>query len=41
MLALSAYLGRAKVADTYWYLEALPALMTDIAAASGIAACAS
>jgi hypothetical protein len=22
MLALSTYLGHAKVADTYWYLEA-------------------
>ena len=31
MLALSTYLGHAKVADTYWYLEAVPALMTDIA----------
>jgi hypothetical protein len=31
MLALSTYLGHAKVADTYWYLEAVPHLMTDIA----------
>jgi integrase/recombinase XerD len=31
MLALSTYLGHAKVADTYWYLEAVPELMTDIA----------
>jgi integrase len=31
MLALSNYLGHAKVADTYWYLEAVPELMTDIA----------
>jgi integrase/recombinase XerD len=31
MLALSTYLGHAKVADTYWYLEAIPELMTDIA----------
>jgi integrase len=30
MLALSTYLGHAKVADTYWYLEAVPELMTDI-----------
>lgn len=32
MLALSTYLGHAKVANTYWYLEAVPELMTDIAA---------
>ena len=31
MLALSTYLGHAKVAATYWYLEAVPELMTDIA----------
>ena len=31
MLALSTYLGHAKVSDTYWYLEAVPELMTDIA----------
>jgi integrase/recombinase XerD len=31
MLALSTYLGHAKVADTYWYVEAVPELMTDIA----------
>ena len=31
MLALSTYLGHAKVADTYWYLEATPDLMRDIA----------
>lgn len=31
MLALSTYLGHAKVAHTYWYLEAVPELMTDIA----------
>jgi integrase/recombinase XerD len=31
MVALSTYLGHAKVADTYWYLEAVPALMIDIA----------
>jgi integrase/recombinase XerD len=30
-VALSTYLGHAKVADTYWYLEAVPELMTDIA----------
>jgi integrase len=31
MLALSTYLGHATVAGTYWYLEAVPELMTDIA----------
>lgn len=31
MLALSTYLGHAKVADTYWYLEATPQLMKIVA----------
>lgn len=31
MLALSTYLGHSKVADTYWYLEATPELMSSIA----------
>jgi integrase/recombinase XerD len=31
MLALSTYLGHARVANTYWYLEAVPELMSDIA----------
>jgi integrase/recombinase XerD len=31
MLALSTYLGHATVAETYWYLEAVPELMADIA----------
>ncbi|MCI0416048.1 tyrosine-type recombinase/integrase [bacterium] len=31
MVALSTYLGHAKIADTYWYLEATPDLMNDIA----------
>ena len=31
MLALSTYLGHAKVANTYWYLQATPALMSGIA----------
>lgn len=31
MLALSTYLGHSKVADTYWYLEATPELMGQIA----------
>lgn len=31
MLALSTYLGHSKVRDTYWYLEATPDLMRNIA----------
>jgi integrase len=31
MLALSTYLGHSNVADTYWYLQATPKLMRDIA----------
>jgi integrase/recombinase XerD len=31
MLALSTYLGHSSVAHTYWYLEAVPQLMRDIA----------
>ncbi len=31
MLALSTYLGHTKMADTYWYLEATPELIRDIA----------
>jgi integrase/recombinase XerD len=31
MLALSTYLGHSNVAHTYWYLEAVPELMRDIA----------
>jgi integrase len=31
MLALSTYLGHAHISDTYWYLEATPTLMRDIA----------
>jgi integrase len=34
MLALSTYLGHACINDTYWYLQAVPELMTDIAHAS-------
>ncbi|MCK4306117.1 MAG: tyrosine-type recombinase/integrase [Candidatus Eisenbacteria sp.] len=34
MLALSTYLGHANISDTYWYLEATPNLMRDIADAS-------
>ena len=31
MLALSTYLGHGKIYHTYWYLEAVPDLMADIA----------
>ena len=31
MVALSTYLGHAKVTSTYWYLEAVPELLVDIA----------
>jgi integrase len=34
MAALSTYLGHADVANTYWYLQATPVLMHDIAAAN-------
>jgi len=34
MAALSAYLGHADVANTYWYLQATPVLMRDIAEAN-------
>lgn len=33
MLALSTYLGHARLESTYWYLEITPSLMTDIAEA--------
>ncbi|MFH0828782.1 MAG: tyrosine-type recombinase/integrase [Candidatus Kerfeldbacteria bacterium] len=33
MLALSTYIGHAHVEDTYWYLEATPVLLADIATA--------
>jgi integrase len=33
MLALSTYLGHARVESTYWYLETTPQLMLDIVAA--------
>ena len=33
MASLSAYLGHADIASTYWYLEATPVLLRDIAAA--------
>ena len=31
MLALTTYLGHKHVTDTYWYLQATPRLMRDIA----------
>jgi integrase len=34
MAGLSVYLGHAAIASTYWYLEATPVLLRDIAAAS-------
>jgi integrase/recombinase XerD len=33
-VALSTYLGHTSIGNTYWYLEATPELMTDIAAAA-------
>jgi len=34
MAALSTYLGHAHVSDTYWYLQATPKLLGDVAAAA-------
>lgn len=34
MVALSTYLGHAHVSDTYWYLQATPKLLGDVAAAA-------
>ena len=34
MLALSTYLGHAHLLDTYWYLQATPRLLADVAAQS-------
>lgn len=36
MAALSTYLGHAHVSDTYWYLQATPKLLGDIATAAEI-----
>jgi len=33
-VALATYLGHSEIANTYWYLEATPALLTDIATAA-------
>jgi integrase len=37
-VALSTYLGHVDIKSTYWYLEATPELMTDIAAAGEVLA---
>jgi hypothetical protein len=34
IVALSTYLGHAHVTDTYWYLQATPVLMGQIAESS-------
>src|ERR1700678_3354450 len=34
MVALSTYLGHAHVSDTYWYLQATPKLLCDVAKAA-------
>ena len=34
MVALSTYLGHAHVSDTYWYLQATPKLLSDVAVAA-------
>jgi len=34
MVALATYLGHCDIANTYWYLEATPVLMADIASAA-------
>jgi hypothetical protein len=33
-VALATYLGHAEIANTYWYLEATPELMTNLAQAT-------
>jgi hypothetical protein len=39
MVALAAYLGHVNIYTTYWYLEAAPELLGDIAAVSEIFMC--
>lgn len=39
ILALSTYLGHATLASTYWYLQATPRLMADVAKQSEALAC--
>jgi integrase len=36
MAALSTYLGHAHVSDTYWYLQATPKLLGDVATAAEV-----
>lgn len=36
LVALSTYLGHARIADTYWYLEATPVLLREVATAGEI-----
>ena len=35
-VALATYLGHTQIAHTYWYLEATPELMEDIAKAADV-----
>jgi integrase/recombinase XerD len=35
-VALATYLGHTDITHTFWYLEATPELMTDIAAAAEV-----
>ena len=35
-VALATYLGHADITNTYWYLEATPDLMRDVAAAAEV-----
>lgn len=39
MLALSTYMGHVNIVDTYWYLEATPELLRDIATAGELHLC--
>ena len=34
MVALSTYLGHAHISDTYWYLQATPVLLGEVARAT-------
>jgi hypothetical protein len=36
MLALATYMGHANIVATYWYLEATPELLRDIATAGEV-----
>jgi len=39
MLALATYMGHVNIVDTYWYLEATPELLRDIATAGEVHLC--